>query len=98
VSERLLTAREFAGQLAVSPETVLRWTRDGLLDDVALKLPRGGWRYRPDRIDAWLDDHAAPGRGERQLTPSGAARGAYPEVSFLSPANPATNGRDEEDN
>jgi excisionase family DNA binding protein len=74
--ERLLTARELAARLAVSPETVLRWTRRGELP--ARKLPGGAVRYLPDEVDTWLDDHAAPGRGKRQQTSTGAAALSVP--------------------
>jgi excisionase family DNA binding protein len=48
----LVTCREVAALLGVSPETVLRWTRAGQLS--AVKLPSGAVRYRPDALDAWL--------------------------------------------
>lgn len=38
MSERLLTARELAGLLAASTETLLRWTRRGELPTI--RLPR----------------------------------------------------------
>jgi excisionase family DNA binding protein len=57
----LLTARELAGLLGVSPETVLRWTRRGELP--AIRLPGGAIRYRRDELDAWLTDHATAGPG-----------------------------------
>jgi excisionase family DNA binding protein len=50
---RLLTAREVAGVLGVSTETVLRWTRAGKLP--AIRLPGGAIRYRAEDVDAWLD-------------------------------------------
>jgi excisionase family DNA binding protein len=52
----LLTARQVAELLAVSPETVLRWTRKGELP--AIRLPSGAIRYRPDELDRWLAERA----------------------------------------
>jgi excisionase family DNA binding protein len=65
---RLLTARELADYLGVSPETVLRWTRRGELP--AIRLPGGMIRYREDALDGWLNrrvttschDASHPGR------------------------------------
>lgn len=48
----LLTARDVADRLAVSSETVLRWTRAG--DMPAVRLPGGHIRFRSDELDAWL--------------------------------------------
>lgn len=56
MTPRLLTAREVAEVLDVSPETVLRWTRAGKLP--ALKLPSGQVRYREDAFDDWMADRA----------------------------------------
>ena len=52
----LLTARQVAELLAVSPETVLRWTRRGKLP--AIKLPSRAIRYRPDELERWLAERA----------------------------------------
>ncbi|UGS34246.1 helix-turn-helix domain-containing protein [Capillimicrobium parvum] len=52
--DALLTARELAGLLGVSAETVLRWTRRGELP--AFRLPGGALRFREDAVDEWLAD------------------------------------------
>ena len=57
----LLIARDVAGLLGVSAETVLRWTRRG--DLPAIRLPGGAIRYRQDELDGWLEKRAAPERG-----------------------------------
>jgi len=57
MTPRLLTARQVAGQLGFSPETVLRWTRCGELP--AIKLPGGAIRYREDVLDEWLSSRSA---------------------------------------
>jgi excisionase family DNA binding protein len=56
VNEPLLTARQIAELLGISPRTVLAWTRAGQLP--AVKLPSGAVRYRGDEFDAWLAAHA----------------------------------------
>lgn len=48
----LLTTREVAERLRVSPETVLRWTRADKLR--AIRLPGGALRYREAELEAWL--------------------------------------------
>jgi excisionase family DNA binding protein len=58
---RLLTARDVAERLGVSPETVLRWTRRG--DLPAFRLPSGQIRYREDDLEAWLEERATTERG-----------------------------------
>jgi excisionase family DNA binding protein len=65
----LLTARHVAERLAVSAETVLRWTRRGELP--AIRLPSGAIRYREDKLELWLAERATPRRGvlATRLTP-----------------------------
>ncbi len=76
MSDRLLTARDVAELLAVSPESVLRWTRRG--DLPALRLPGGAVRYRPDELDAWLEARStdAAGRGSSDTRSDRARREA----------------------
>jgi excisionase family DNA binding protein len=59
VNDRLLTAREVAGLLGFSTETILRWARQGKLPVV--RLPGGAIRFRPDDLDRWLTAHATAG-------------------------------------
>jgi excisionase family DNA binding protein len=54
--ERLLTARETADHLGISPGTLLRWTHEGVVPTV--KLPSGTVRYCPKEIAAWLDSRS----------------------------------------
>jgi len=54
----MLSARDVAERLAVSTETVLRWTRSGELP--AVKLPGGAIRFDPDRLEAWLRARTTP--------------------------------------
>jgi excisionase family DNA binding protein len=49
---RLLTAREVAGLLGLSAETVLRYVRRG--DLPAVRMPGGALRFRPNDLDAWV--------------------------------------------
>lgn len=48
----LLTAPEVADQARVSPETVRRWARRGLLP--AIELPSGALRFRAEDVEALL--------------------------------------------
>jgi excisionase family DNA binding protein len=52
MTQTLLTARDVAERLGVSPATVLRWTRQGELP--AIKLPGGTLRYTDDALANWL--------------------------------------------
>lgn len=52
MTSTMLTAREVADVLAVSTETILRWTRHGELP--AVRLPGGALRYRPEALEEWL--------------------------------------------
>lgn len=54
----MLTARDVADRLAVSTETILRWTRNG--DLPAVKLPGGAIRFDADQLDAWLEARTTP--------------------------------------
>lgn len=53
MTKRLLTAREVALDLALTPETVLAWVRDGKLP--AFRLPSGQIRFRETDLDDWLE-------------------------------------------
>lgn len=68
----LLTARHVAELCDVSPDTVLRWTRDGKVP--ALRLPSGQIRYRREQIDAWLNDRATAPVSMKQVMLDTAAR------------------------
>lgn len=70
--DRLLTARAVADMLAVSTETVLRWTRRGELP--AIRLPGGAIRYREAEVESRIREWATPRRGVL-ATPSDAAQG-----------------------
>lgn len=58
MSDPLLTARDVADRLNVSPATVLRWTARG--DLPGFRMPSGALRYREDALAAWLDGRATP--------------------------------------
>jgi excisionase family DNA binding protein len=73
VSERLLTTREVAGILRVSPETVLRWVRRGKLG--ARRLPGGELRFSEQALQDWLAARATPRQGVL-TAPKGAALAA----------------------
>lgn len=50
----LLKPEEVAHALRVSPETVRRWLRNGVLGGIRLSGRRGGWRVRQDDINAFV--------------------------------------------
>jgi excisionase family DNA binding protein len=56
VSERLLTARQVADFLGLSPETVLRRWRAGELP--GYRLASNVLRFRESEIEAWLQHRA----------------------------------------
>jgi excisionase family DNA binding protein len=61
VSDRLLTTREVAAFLGLSPETVLRRYRAGELP--GYRLGSNVLRFRESEIEAWLDSLHALDRG-----------------------------------
>ena len=53
MSERLLTTRDVAELVSLSPETILRRYRAGELRGV--RLGSNVLRFRPEDVDAWLE-------------------------------------------
>jgi excisionase family DNA binding protein len=81
VNERLLTARDLAERLAVSPETILRWMRRGQLP--AVKMPGGAVRFRPEAIDSWLGERTTGAVSGEELSTTRhdrAQRGGYAAI------------------
>jgi excisionase family DNA binding protein len=74
VTEPLLTAREVAEMLAVSPETVLRRWRAGELP--GFRLASNVLRFRESEVLAWLEGRRMNGPG---------AGGEVAPVPFQSP-------------
>jgi excisionase family DNA binding protein len=68
----LMTAREVAGELGVSAETVLRWTKRGALP--GFRLPSGALRYRADELHQWMEARATPRPEVSHQSQSDAAR------------------------
>ena len=54
--EKYLTVDEISTMLRVLPITVRVWIRRGVLS--AVKLPGGGWRVRPEDVEAMLQQPA----------------------------------------
>jgi excisionase family DNA binding protein len=72
-ASRLLTAREVAGQLGVSSDTVLRWMRSGKLP--GFRMPGGALRYREADLATWLANRAtAESQTEMRRTSAGRRR------------------------
>ncbi len=53
MTERLLTARELADLLGLSPATVLDWFEAGRLP--GFKLGGRAVRFRPSEVERWLE-------------------------------------------
>lgn len=62
---RLLTAREVAGYVGYTPETILAYFRTGRIP--GFRLPGGQIRFRAEAIDRWLED-GCPRVRESRLT------------------------------
>jgi predicted site-specific integrase-resolvase len=61
---RLLTAREVADRWRHSPETILRWRRQGKLPTWCwTRLPSGAIRFREDGIERCEEEWATTERG-----------------------------------
>jgi len=52
--ETLLTIDELASYLKVTRRTIYEWLKKKKIPAVKLV---GQWRFRKDRIDAWLESH-----------------------------------------
>lgn len=55
-SEPLIRARDIAERLAVSIDTVLRWSRDGRLPP-PYRLSDGTVRWKKADFERWLEEH-----------------------------------------
>jgi excisionase family DNA binding protein len=98
MSERLLTAREVAGQIGISTTVVLKWARAGLMPSV--KLPGGAVRFEPVEITEWLARCRRGGATERGVSathPSRAQDGAYAPILLSSSATRSKTAENEED-
>lgn len=60
-TERLLGAQVLAVKFGVSPDTVYRWRRDGILPEPVLSGPGFTLRWLESDIDAWLVSGSRPG-------------------------------------
>ena len=73
MTERLLSARELADVLGMSPATVLDWFEADRLP--GFKLPTGPVRFRASEVEAWLEEcrrgpSLAPRKVSDGLTPA----------------------------
>jgi excisionase family DNA binding protein len=55
--ESLLTIDELASYLKVTRRTIYEWLKKKKIPAVKLV---GQWRFRKDKIDAWLESHTFP--------------------------------------
>lgn len=67
VPERPLTVDEVAELMRVSSKTVMRAIASGHLEASQVTQGRGGWRVRPQAIEAWLDSRSNRARPVRPL-------------------------------
>jgi excisionase family DNA binding protein len=89
MSERLLTAREVAERLNVSPAAILRWAARGELP--SFKFPGGAVRFDPDALDHWLQrcaERASDGNEECHHPEPPPARGPAYEMALRSVSSP----------
>jgi len=86
VTERLLTTRQLAEFLGVSPETVLRRWRAGKLP--GYRLASNVLRFRESEIEAWLEG-TRPERSVAEVRP----RSTLGDV-WIAPAHPPSTVRD----
>ena len=59
ISETLMTIDDLAVYLKVTKRTIYDWLKSKKLPAVKLV---GQWRFKKDRIDAWLEDQATQQR------------------------------------
>jgi predicted DNA-binding transcriptional regulator AlpA len=89
VIRQLITARELAEQLGVSPGALLRWTRAGRVPG-AVKLPSGAIRYIPEKVDAWILGLAMADSATEEVSPAPSAVRRTEVSSVPSPVPPRT--------
>lgn len=53
INEGLMTIEDLAEYLKVTRRTIYEWVKHNKIPAVKLI---GQWRFKKDRIDAWLDD------------------------------------------
>jgi excisionase family DNA binding protein len=93
VIDRLLTTREVADRLGVTPETVLRWIdRRGL---PVVRLTSRALRYDRAALDAWIAERTTAAlRRESANSPDQRRRG---EATLSAPTVPLRRGVDEKE-
>ena len=67
VPEQPLTVDDVAEFMRVSSKTVMRAIASGQLEASQVTQGRGGWRIRPQAIDAWLDSRSNRSLPQRTL-------------------------------
>jgi excisionase family DNA binding protein len=72
VTGRLLTGREVAERLNVSPKTVLRWALDVERTELpSVRLSNRAIRFPEDQLDAWIEQRRTTPGAERVTDPAG---------------------------
>jgi len=95
VTDRLLTTREVADRLGVTPETILRWIdRRGL---PVVRLTSRALRYDPDAIDAWIGERTAAASPGREGVKQPDRRRRRREANLSVSSNPLRSGAEREE-
>jgi excisionase family DNA binding protein len=61
-SEELWTVAELSTVSKFAKSTIYEWVREGFIPHLRVG---GTIRFRPNKVKAWLDRHATPGRQHR---------------------------------
>ena len=77
MTERLLTTKEFAERLSVSPKTVRRWVKEGKVLREAGRTPGGELRFQAE--DGAAGGLGLPGRGPQLCSGGRGAQQRTPE-------------------
>jgi excisionase family DNA binding protein len=85
-----LTVDEVAELMRVSSKTVMGAIAASHLEASRLTQGRGGWRVRPDAIDAWLEVRS---NRTRRITQLGDVARASPEIAAPRRAERSTRAR-----
>ena len=60
--DAVMSTTDMAEELGVTPETVVRWIREGRIKGAFRR--RGRWRIPMEEAEAFAEDHGRPGEDE----------------------------------
>lgn len=96
MNDRLLTTRQVAEMLGLSPETVLRWWRSGRLPGGRRLNGSNCLRFRQSLVEAWLEGDVTAGDATEEVSPAPNVTRQLGVSSFPSPVPPLTAATTEE--